>query len=139
MAGLGLFNKSLPQGKIIHGYKIEKYPNGRYIKCLSVISTLPQTLAAEVFPDKNIEDIVKDFTKLDENMLVELFGKALIVIPEKALEILSLISEIPYEDLTDKLTPSETLDIVKAIYEVNNFESFFAQVKKIVGGWIPKK
>lgn len=136
---LGLFNKSIPTEKIVHGYKIEKYPNGRYIKALSIISTLPQTLSKEIFPDKSLEQVITEFTTIDENMLVELFGKALTVIPEKAFEFLSMLTEISYDDFIKKLTPTQTVDILKAVWEVNDFESFFGQIKKVAEGWFKKK
>lgn len=136
---LGFFNKSIPAERLVHGYKIEKYPNGRYIKALSIISTLPQTLSKEIFPDKSLEQVIAEFTTIDENMLVELFGKALTVIPEKAFECLSLLTDIPYEDFIEKLTPVQTVDILKAVWEVNDFESFFGQVQQIVKGWTKKQ
>jgi hypothetical protein len=136
---LGLFNKSIPQEKIVHGYKIEKYPNGRYIKALSIISTLPQTLSKDLFPNLSMEEVLSKFTTIDEDMLVELFSKALTIIPEKAFEFVSLLTEIPYEDFMEKLTPVQTIDILRAVWEVNDFENFFGEIKKIIKGWLKKK
>ena len=135
----GLFNKSIPQEKIVHGYKIEKYPNGRYIKALSIISTLPQTLSKDLFPDQSMEEVLEKFTTIDEDMLVELFSKALTIIPEKAFEFVSLLTGIPYEDFMDKLTPVQTIDILRAVWEVNDFENFFGEIKKIIKGWLKKQ
>ena len=135
----GMFNKSIPTEKIVHGYKIEKYPNGRYIKALAIISTLPQTLSKEIFPDKSLEQVIAEFTTIDESMLVELFGKALTVVPEKAFEFLSMLTDIPYEDFMEKLTPTQTVDILRAVWEVNDFDSFFAQVQQIVKSWTKAK
>lgn len=134
-----IFKKSLPNEKIVHGYKIRRYPCGKYIEALNIIAELPTTLAKEIFPDKNIENIINDFTKIDEQMLGEILGKAIAVIPEKAFAIISAITDIPYEDFIEKLSPKEVMDIMQAVWEVNDFASFFHQVKSVVKGWFPQK
>lgn len=134
-----IFKKSLPNKKKVHGYVIEKYPCGKYIKALNIIAELPTTLAKEIFPDKNIENIINDFTKINEEMLGEMLGKVIAVIPEKAFAIISEITDIPYEDFMEKLSPNEVMDIMQAVWEVNDFASFFHQVKSVVKNWFPQK
>lgn len=134
-----IFKKSLPNEKVVHGYTIRRYPCGKYIKALNIIAELPTTLAKEIFPDKNIENIINDFTKIDEKMFGEMLGKAIAVIPEKAFAIISEITDIPYEDFMEKLSPNEVMDIMQAVWEVNDFSSFFHQVKSVAKNWFPQK
>ncbi len=142
----GFFNKnkdaterSIPVLKTLHGVQIKKLPNGAYITALNKIQDMPETIIKGCFPGQDVDDIMKFFENINSDNLVVLAGKLLANVPEQFLKFVSELTDIPYDVLMNKLTPSETLDILEALWGLNDLGHFFTRlIKKAVGSKIVK-
>lgn len=122
-------NISVPLDKVVHGVKVRKLPNGQYIKALNSINDLPEVLLKACFPGADANDILKQLQGAGSDMLVNIAGKLLQVVPEQFLQFISTLLDIPIDKLTDELSPNETLEIVEAYWEMNDLSSFFSKIK----------
>lgn len=128
---------SIPIENELHGVKIRKLPNGQYIKALNTVQNLPQLIIKGCFPGQELDEIVTFFTdpnNINTDNILAIAGKLLTVVPEQFLKLVSVLLDIPIEKLTDGLTPNETLEILKAYWEVNDMSPFFENLKKIMMG-----
>ena len=129
---------SVPLEKDLYGVKIRKLPNGAYIKALQTVQNLPAILMEKCFPGMDIDDILNQLKQLDKDGILAIAGHLMTVIPEEFFKIVSELLSIPYEKLMDDLTPTETIEILEAFWEVNDMAPFFEKLKKIFGNWTQK-
>lgn len=121
--------KSLSKVVKLHGVEIRKMPCGKYFEALQTLKDLPEDFI------KELSDNGQDF-KLSEMFTVEniinLITKLLIIAPKFLFSFLGQILDIDEEILRDELSPTELLEICIKFWEINNLESFFAQMKPVV-------
>lgn len=121
---------SLPKTKTIHGVEIKKMPCGKYFEALQTLKDLPEDFV------KELSDNGQDF-KLSEMFTVEnimeLVTKLLIILPDFTFRFLSTLMDIDEDIIRNDITPKELLDIVQEFWKINELESFFVQMKPIVG------
>lgn len=120
---------SMPKAKTIHGVEIRRLPNGAYIKALNSIQDMPEIILKGCFPGMNPDDILEQFQNITVDMLPVLLGKLLANVPEQFLRFISELTEIPFEKYMNELTPKETLDILEAMWELNDLTDFFKKLK----------
>lgn len=123
--------KSLKKIVKIHGVEIKKMPCGKYFEALQTLKDLPEDFI------KELSDNGQDF-KLSEMFTIEnimnLITKLLTITPKFLFGFLSQILDVDEDILKNELSPTELLEICKKFWEVNNLESFFAQMKPIIQG-----
>lgn len=125
---------SMPAENTIHGVLIRKLPNGAYIKALNTIQDMPEVILKGCFPGMTPDEIMEQFKNISVDMLPVLAGKLLATVPEQFLKFIAELTEIPYDKLFSELTPDETLDILLAMWELNNLTDFFEKLKgKVMG------
>lgn len=120
---------SLEEEIELYGVTIRKMPNGQYLKALNLIKKLPETFVKEVMQGKTD---LKLSNMLDTDNIAMLVGTLLTSVPEFTIKFLAQLLDIKEKVLTDKLTPTETIEIVQKFWEINRLESFFAQMKSIM-------
>ena len=122
---------SIPDEKTLYGINIKKLPIGQYIKTTELLKDLPQILLKDVFPGADIDKLVDKFKNMDEQFLFEITGKLLTVVPDQFLKVVSSLLDCEYEYLRDNITPNELLEIILAMWEVNDMSNFFKNLKKM--------
>jgi len=127
---------SAPPVRTLYGVEIKKLPIGRYIKLLQQAeSFLPDILSA-IFPANEDGRIVFSFSNLTADDLRGFLGRAMAVIPEKICQIAEELLDIPADRLLDPntgLTPNEFVEILIALWEVNDLSDFFPNARKLGG------
>lgn len=126
--------RSVPTLKTLHGVQIKKLPNGAYIAALNKAQNLPETLLKGCFPGEDIDNIIKSFENINTDGIVNLVGRLLTCVPEQFLKFVSDVSDIPFDTLMYKLTPKETLDILEALWRLNDLGPFFTRLIKKARG-----
>jgi hypothetical protein len=129
------FRKSIPAKSSIHGIEIKKLPIGKYLDAVSSIKDLPEILLKNNFPGMNSEEILKKFKKIDENMLFELVGSLMVVVPDQALRFVANLIDVPFDVVRNELTPNELKDVLKEFWKVNDMTDFFADILGAVKSW----
>jgi hypothetical protein len=132
--------------------EIDLWQFTKTLKCLKdILSTLQEDESVKEFFDsafgenpslegidkENAEELIK---KMDEEFLMKAVGsfEALAVrLPEKAFELLSILSGIKLEVL-QKQKLVDVLDIFDAVVEVNDIEKTVTRLKKSLGSTMNK-
>ena len=126
--------KSLPEERAVRGYTIRRMPIGRFIKAIQTLQGVPETILGTLFPDDDLSGISERLRTLDKAGLMQLFARALAALPETALALISELTDIPLDRLTDD--PAIGLDglmeIANAWLEVNRIENFFAAASALM-------
>ena len=123
-------NLSLPKIKTIHGVEIRKMPCGKYFNALQTLKDLPEDFIKESSADGQDFKLSEMFTM--EN-IISLVTRLIIILPDFTFRFLSILMDIEEDKIRNEITPKELVDIVKEFWKINELESFFDQMKSIVG------
>lgn len=114
--------KSLPEEKVIHGVRVWKFPNGKYLKTLQLLQTFPQEMIEALYPGKSAEEALNEMGDITFDKILELLPKLMVLIPDKTFNILSEILEVDRDILENKLDPIETIEILQELARINRFD-----------------
>lgn len=121
--------KSLAKVVKLHGVEVKKMPCGKYFEALQTLKDLPEDFIKELSENKQDFKLSEMFTL--ENIM-NLISKLMIITPKFLFSFLSKLLDVDETVISEKLTPTELLEICKKFWEVNELESFFAQMKPIL-------
>lgn len=124
---------SLPESVSVCGHEIRRMPLGRYLLAMEAMSEMPEKLLHACFPGLDAVEALERLRAIDDRMLGELFSRAMRVVPQEAVRLLSIATEIDEETLlTD---PSIGLDgaaeMAQACMEINGIENFTRAAAKM--------
>lgn len=119
---------SLPKARKVHGVTVRKVPVGRYIELMKQYENLPAELLQGCFPDISPDQLLSRLANADKDLLLDLTGRILAHVPEKAIGILCDLLEVNRDDVMQRYTPAELLDIFLAFWELNDLSGFFGDV-----------
>lgn len=120
---------SLKETVKMYGVEIKKMPCGKYFEALQTLKDLPEDFIKELSDNKEDFKLSEMFTL--ENIM-NLITQLIIVAPKFLFKFLSKLLDIDKKYIENELSPTELLEICKKFWEINNLESFFAQMKPIV-------
>ena len=123
--------KSLAKVIKMHGVEIRKMPCGKYFEALQTLKDLPEDFIKELSNNGQDFKLSEMFTL--ENIM-DLISKLMIITPKFLFSFLSKLLDVDETVIKDELSPIELLEICKKFWEINELESFFAQMKPIVKG-----
>ena len=128
---------SAPKSYELYGVTVRKLPVGKYIEYLKQSEDLPYILMSKVFPDvQDFSQLLEQLLSLDRSAMLKVLGKLLTTAPEQLCLLLSDLLDIPKERLLDPdcdnaLALDELMEIVLKFVEVNNYDSFFGNVRRL--------
>lgn len=131
---MNLLKKSLPAERKVCGYTIKKMPLGAYLTAVERIKGFPAGLMNALFPGMTLADMLDWLKGLDEARLTQLLGTVLTTVPAQGIELIADLTGIPAQQLLedDSIGLSGLMQIVKAFTEVNELESFFAEIRSLI-------
>ncbi|HNX63135.1 MAG TPA: hypothetical protein PKN45_10885 [Candidatus Limiplasma sp.] len=126
---------SIPKDKKVRGYVVKRMPLGAYLKALEALQDFPQEIAMKLIPNcTGIDQVLVYFKTITKNSLVTMIVGLMSVVPEKFIELVSQLTEIPYDSMIDD--PNIGLDglaeIVAAWLEVNGTENFLRAASQAI-------
>lgn len=121
---------SLNKSVKMYGVEIKKMPCGKYFEALQTLKNLPEDFIEELSDNKQDFKLSKMFNL--EN-LIDLITKLMLIAPKFLFSFLSKLLDIDESVIRDELSPTELIEICKKFWEINNLESFFDQMKPIIG------
>lgn len=142
MFGQKTDKSDLSLGKVekVCGYEIKKMPIAPYLSAIQKLENLPADFMEKCFPGMNLQEILDNLTRIDQNGLSTLATNALMATPTY---IIGLVADLTGID-KDKLLNDENIgldgfiDIINAFIEVNRLGEFIhgahalkAKLKKI--------
>ena len=128
---------TVPKTYELYGVTIRKLPVGKYVEYLKKSEDLPYILLSKVFPDiQDFSQLLDQLLSLDRTAMLKVLGKLLTTAPEQLCLLLSDLLDIPRERLLDPecdnaLALDELMEIILKFVEVNNYDDFFDNVRKL--------
>lgn len=128
---------TVPKTYELYGVTIRKLPVGKYVEYLKKSEDLPYILLSKVFPDiQDFSQLLDQLLSLDRTAMLKVLGKLLTTAPEQLCLLLSDLLDIPKERLLDPdcknaLALDELMEIILKFVEVNNYDDFFDNVRKL--------
>ena len=124
-------NESLSLNETVkmYGVEIKKMPCGKYFEALQTLKNLPEDFIKELSDNKQ-DFTLSEMFKLEN--LIDLITKLMLIAPKFLFSFLSKLLDVDETIIRDELSPTELIEICKKFWEINNLESFFAQMKPIM-------
>jgi hypothetical protein len=118
--------KSLPRGKVVRGYRVERMPIGRYLQAVRLLQEAPEEWSREILPDKGDMTVLSALKEMDVSGLQKAILSAAAVLPEKAICLFAEVSGIAEEKLLNdpNIGLDGLMELFKAFWEVNGLENF---------------
>lgn len=124
---------SLGKSKKVHGIEVRKQPIGQYIKTIKRLEQFPQTVIKQCFGNgADIDTVFDKFKNINEDIILELAGKMLSIIPEETLKFMASLLDVEYDYLLNNVSPAELLDIIEEFIKINDMSRFFETLKKLI-------
>lgn len=124
-----LFDKSvsmsLPRSKTIRGYEIKRAPLGAYLQAVQSLEGFPAKLMDALFPGASLDEIIGALKGCTQDMLVQLFTRALTALPVEMVELIAQLTGIDRVKLVEDadIGLDGLAEIVYAWVEVNQLEN----------------
>lgn len=128
---------SLPRAKTIHGIEVKKVPIGKYLAAMREIENLPERIIKDLFPGLNISQIWATFTEMNDQKLIDLVSRLIVISPEYIIKVISLILDVPEEKIMNELTPKELKDVLVEYWALNDMTDFFGAVSGLIKKTLP--
>jgi hypothetical protein len=124
---------SLPRSAIVRGCEIRKMPLGKYLQAIRLLETFPRETAEKLVPGGELSGVLETLKTLDRSKLIDLALKALTVVPEQAVALISALTDIPKEKLLsdEAIGADGLLEIVDAWLTVNGAENFMRAAGRV--------
>lgn len=131
---INLMKKSLPAERKVCGYVIKKMPLGAYLAAVERIKSFPAGLMNALFPGMDLGQMLDWLKGLDEARLTQLLGTVLTIVPAQGIELVADLTGIPAQQLLEDegIGLAGLMQIVQAFTEVNELESFFAEIRSLI-------
>ena len=135
---------SVPRGKVVRGYAIERMPIGRFLKATQMLEDAPEDVLKRLFPGAEAGDVLRQLKGLTKDGLQALFMRAMTVLPGYAVRLFAQLSGIDEDALlTDPNVGLDGLaEMAVAWAEVNGIENFTVaagalldKVRRMTGGF----
>jgi hypothetical protein len=127
MSKVNSFNLSMPQSCTVRGCEIKRAPLGAFLQALKLVEDFPPQMMEAVFPQMSLREIVLMMKSGSQDMLWQIFTRALMIVPDQAVKLIAQLTMIPESKLNNdpNIGADGIVEIVNAWYEVNRIESFF--------------
>lgn len=124
---------SVPKARKVCGYTIQRLPFGAYLQAAERLPGLLSETAKECFPGMEPADVLEMLKHIKESEIAALVTRIVAVAPKHLLGIVSDLSGIPEERLMNdpEIGASGLLEIIRALWEVNNLKNVAAAVMEL--------
>lgn len=129
--GRDSYSMSRPVKQNVHGITVEKAPVGRYIDFSRRLPNIVMEVLDATFPDMKPDDILHLLSgaSRDPAVIRDLITRLLSVAPDKLMDVLSGIMDVPKEKLL-ALPPADLMDVMEAFWKLNDYTDFFQRARR---------
>lgn len=117
---------SVKCSETVRGYEVKRLPLGEYLRVMEALREAPGTVMKVCFPEMDAMQMLGKLTSMDAQGLTEVMLRALDVVPDEAIKLLSLLTGIPADALY--ADPAIGLDgaaeMLEAFWRLNGIENF---------------
>ena len=124
---------SAKQTETVRGYEVKRLPLGEYLQVLEALRDMPQTVMRVCFPEMDAAQMLTALSRIDAKGLTGMLLRAMDVVPDEAVKLLSLLTGVPEDALF--ADPAIGLDgaaeLVEAFWRLNGIENFIAAAARM--------
>ncbi len=125
---------SNPEPKTVHGIVIKKQPIGKWLELTHFLEDLPRSIIQKMFPDQGPQEVLDYFKGFAEEpgRLLELLILLLGAMPAEIISLMCELMEADKDDVLQRLTPNEFVEVITEFWKVNDLTDFFGRTAKAV-------
>ena len=86
---------SVKRSETVRGYEVKRLPLGEYLRAMEALRDMPQTVMRVCFPEMDGAQMLQSLTKIDAKGLAQLVLRAMDVVPDEAIRLLSILTGVP--------------------------------------------
>lgn len=124
---------SLKKSEMVRGYEIKRLPLGEYLRVFEELREMPDTIMKVCFPEMDMAQMLAELRGIDPAGLTGLMLRALEVVPDEAIALLSVMTGIRADVLY--ADPAIGLDgaaeLLEAVWRINGVENFIAAARRM--------
>ena len=124
---------SLKKSEMVRGYEIKRLPLGEYLRVFEELREMPDTIMKVCFPEMDMAQMLAELRGIDPAGLTGLMLRALEVVPDEAIALLSVMTGIRADVLY--ADPAIGLDgaaeLLEAVWRINGVETFIAAARRL--------
>lgn len=126
MTGRSSAALSVKCSEMVRGYEVKRLPLGEYLRVMEALREAPATVMKVCFPQMDMAQMLERLKGIDAKGLTELVLRAMDVVPDEAIKLISLISGIPADALyaDPAIGLDGTAEILEAAWRLNGVENF---------------
>lgn len=117
---------SIPLSETVRGYEIKRLALGQYMQAFEALRTAPEAILKACFPGQDAGKILAGLKTMDRDALIALMMRAMTVVPQEAVRLLTALTGVPQKALLDD--PGIGLDgaaeMLEAFWRLNGIENF---------------
>ena len=124
---------SVKMSETVRGYEVKRLPLGDYLRAMEALRDMPQTVMRVCFPEMDGAQMLQALAKIDAKGLAELALRAMDVVPDEAIRLLSILTGVPEDAIF--ADPAIGLDgaaeLAQAFWRLNGMENFTAAAARL--------
>ena len=124
---------SVKMSETVRGYEVKRLPLGEYLRTMEALRDMPQTVMRVCFPEMDGAQMLQSLTRIDAKGLAQLVLRAMDVVPDEAIRLLSILTGVPEDAIF--ADPAIGLDgaaeLAEAFWRLNGMENFTAAAARL--------
>ena len=124
---------SVKRSETVRGYEVKRLPLGEYLRAMEALRDMPQTVMRVCFPEMDGAQMLQSLTRIDAKGLAQLMLRAMDVVPDEAIRLLSILTGVPEDAIF--ADPAIGLDgaaeLAEAFWRLNGMENFTAAAARL--------
>lgn len=124
---------SVKMSETVRGYEVKRLPLGEYLRAMEALRDMPQTVMRVCFPEMDGAQMLQSLTRIDAKELAQLVLRAMDVVPDEAIRLLSILTGVPEDAIF--ADPAIGLDgaaeLAEAFWRLNGMENFTAAAARL--------
>ena len=133
MTGKNSAALSVKCSETVRGYEVRRLPLGEYLRVMEALREAPENVMRVCVPNMDVMQMLGRLSGIDAKGLTEMVFRAMDVVPDEAIRLLSLLTGIPADALY--ADPAIGLDgmaeLLEAFWRLNGMENFMHAVSRL--------
>lgn len=125
---------SLPKGRTVRGYRIQRLALGGYLSAIQLLQDLPGELMELCFPGETLDAILEHCKKADTALVQRVLGRLLTDAPQHVIRAAAELTGTPEERLLNdpEIGLDGLVELLSAWVEVNRLGDFIPAVRRLI-------
>lgn len=124
---------SVKCSETVRGYEVKRLPLGEYLRVMEAVREMPERVMKICFPQMDAMQMLGKLRTIDAQGLTEMMLRALEVVPDEGIRLLSLLTGIPADALyADPVIGLDgAAEMIEAFWRLNGIENFIRAAERM--------